>query len=51
MNLLDKISVLEANTVTTQEFEQALGMTREEYLNEMKSFVLEQQAMAAASEE
>ena len=44
MNLLDKISVLEAKSVTTEEFEQALGMTREEYLNEMKKFIEEQQA-------
>lgn len=44
MNLLDKISVLEAKSVTNEEFEQALGMTREEYLNEMKKFIEEQQA-------
>lgn len=44
MNLLDKISVLEANTVTKEEFQETWGMTREEYLNEMKKFIEEQQA-------
>ena len=43
MNLLDKISVLEANTVTKEEFQETWGMTREEYLNEMKKFIEEQQ--------
>lgn len=49
MNLLDKISVLEAKTVTKKEFEQALGQTKEEYLNEMRSFIEEQRAKAAKS--
>ena len=49
MNLLDKISVLEANSVTTREFENATGMTRDEYLKEMRRFVLEQMAQAAAT--
>ena len=48
MNLLDKISVLEAKTVTKKEFEQATGMTRDEYLKEMKSFIEEQRAKNVA---
>ena len=48
MNLLDKISVLEANSVTTREFENATGMTRDEYLKEMRRFVEEQRAKEPA---
>lgn len=48
MNLLDLISVLEANDVTPLEFKETWGITEEEYLNEMRSFILEQRA---ASEE
>ena len=48
MNLLDKISVLDANSVTPKEFEKAWGITREEYLKEMRSFVEAQRAAAEA---
>ena len=50
MNLLDKISVLEANSVTTREFEKATGMTRDEYLKEMRLFVEEQRAKEPAAD-
>ena len=50
MNLLDKISVLEANSVTTREFENATGMTRDEYLKEMRRFVEEQRAKEPAAD-
>ena len=50
VNLLDKICVLDAKTVTKKEFEQTLGMSREEYLKEreckqncvkVKSFIIQ----------
>ena len=50
VNLLDKICVLDAKTVTMKEFEQTLGMSREEYLKEMRRFVEEQQRVKAAVE-
>ena len=50
VNLLDKICVLDAKTVTKKEFEQTLGMSREEYLKEMRRFVEEQQRVKAAAE-
>ena len=50
VNLLDKICVLDAKTVTKKEFEQTLGMSREEYLKEMRRFVEEQQRVKAAVE-
>lgn len=50
VNLLDKICVLDAKTVTKKEFEQALGMSREEYLKEMRRFIEEQQRVKAAAE-
>lgn len=49
MNLLDKISVLEAKTVTKKEFELATGVTRAEYLKEMKDFIETERAKAAVS--
>ena len=39
MNLLDLISVLDANDVTPLEFEETWGITKEEYLNDMRSFI------------
>ena len=50
VNLLDKICVLDAKTVTKKEFEQTLGMSRKEYLKEMRRFVEEQQRVKAAAE-
>ena len=50
VNLLDKICVVDAKTVTKKEFEQTLGMSREEYLKEMRRFVEEQQRVKAAAE-
>ena len=50
VNLLDKICVFDAKTVTKKEFEQTLGMSREEYLKEMRRFVEEQQRVKAAVE-
>ena len=47
MNLLDLISVLDANEVTPQEFEKTWGITKEEYLNDMRSFIEEQRARNA----
>ena len=48
MNLLDLISVLDANDVTPLEFEETWGITKEEYLNDMRSFIEEQRARNAA---
>jgi hypothetical protein len=42
MNLLDLISVLEANDVTPTEFQETWGISLDEYLKEMKSFIEEQ---------
>lgn len=42
MTFIDKISVLEANTITTKVFEETWGMTREEYLDDFREFLLEQ---------
>ena len=42
MTFIDKISVLEANTITTKEFEETWGMTREEYLDDFRKFLHEQ---------
>ena len=39
MTFIDKISVLEANTVTTKEFEEIWGMSREAYLSNLKAFL------------
>lgn len=50
VNLLDKICVLDAKTVTKKEFEQTLGMSREEYLKEMRRFIEEQQRTKATVE-
>ena len=50
VNLLDKICVLDAKTVTKKEFEQTLGMSREEYQKEMRRFVEEQQRTKAVVE-
>ena len=50
VNLLDKICLLDAKTVTKKEFEETLGMSREEYLKEMRRFVEEQQRTKATVE-
>lgn len=39
MNLLDLISVLEANDVTPMEFQKTWGITIDEYLKDMNSFI------------
>lgn len=48
MNLLDLISVLDANDVTPLEFKETWGISKEEYLSEMKSFIEEQRAKNVA---
>jgi len=42
MTFIDKICVLEANSVTTKEFERTWGISMEEYLSDLKDFVMEQ---------
>ena len=51
MDLLDKIIMDEANSVSTEDFERMTGNKLEDYMSRMKDFVAEVKAKTVAAQE
>lgn len=47
MDLLDKMTLLEANSVTAEEYERITGVSLDEHMDRMKKFVAEVKARTA----